>query len=197
MKYGVMISAAVAALLLLGGCETKENRSPQHETSAVQAEGAESGAKTAEPQRVEEKGSAQSTEEKSAAPEESVTQQVSEAAEAVQQKSAEIAESVKEKAEAVTEAVSDAVTKAEGSGDEAEALYKSKCAGCHGAKGEKHALGKSEVLAGQKRELLVQKIRGYKEGTFGGAMKSIMKSQVASLDDAQIEALAGYIATLK
>jgi len=77
-----------------------------------------------------------------------------------------------------------------------EALYK-KCGACHGANGEKKALGKSVAITGWEASKTVEALKGYKDGTYGGAMKGLMKGQVKSLDDAQIEALAKYIQNLK
>jgi len=74
------------------------------------------------------------------------------------------------------------------------ALYK-KCAGCHGAKGEKKALGKSKVISAMSHTELVGALKGYKDGSYGGPMKGLMKGQVAALDDAKIEALATFIAS--
>lgn len=75
-------------------------------------------------------------------------------------------------------------------------IYK-KCAACHGATGEKKALGKSAVIKGWGAEKTVAALKGYKAGTYGGAMKALMKGQVAPLDDKQIEAVAKYIETQK
>jgi len=73
-----------------------------------------------------------------------------------------------------------------------------KCAGCHGADGKTKALGKSPVIAGQTKEALVTKINGYKAGTIDAAgMGNLMKGQVATMDDAAIEAVSTYISTLK
>jgi len=76
------------------------------------------------------------------------------------------------------------------------ALYK-KCAGCHGAKAEKKALGKSKVIQGWGATQVADALKGYKAGSYGGAMKGLMKGQVAALNDAQIDALSAYIAGLK
>nr|WP_321268493.1 c-type cytochrome [uncultured Sulfurimonas sp.] len=76
------------------------------------------------------------------------------------------------------------------------ALYK-KCTACHGANGEKKALGKSKVITGWETSKTVAALKGYKDGSYGGAMKGLMKGQVTSLNDAQIEALAKYIAEQK
>ncbi len=76
------------------------------------------------------------------------------------------------------------------------ALYK-KCAGCHGANGEKAALGKSQVIKGWEESKTVTALKGYKDGTYGGVMKGVMKGQVASLNDEQIESIAKFIATTK
>lgn len=77
-----------------------------------------------------------------------------------------------------------------------EALYKA-CASCHGANGEKAALGKSQIIKGWDETKTVEALKGYKAGTYGGPMKGVMKGQVARLSDADINALAGYISTLK
>jgi cytochrome c len=72
-----------------------------------------------------------------------------------------------------------------------------KCIACHGAKAEKKALGKSQVIAGWPVEKVVAALKGYKDGSYGGPMKGLMKGQVASYDDAKIEAVAKYISGLK
>ncbi len=77
------------------------------------------------------------------------------------------------------------------------ALYK-KCAGCHGAKAEKKALGKSEVIAGWDAAKTEEALKGYKAGTRNvHGMGGLMKGQVASYSDADIKAVAEYIHGLK
>ncbi len=77
------------------------------------------------------------------------------------------------------------------------ALYK-KCAGCHGAKGEKKALGKSAVIGGMDVATLVEDLKEYRAGKRNAhGMGMMMKSQVKSLSDADIQALAEYIHGLK
>jgi cytochrome c len=77
------------------------------------------------------------------------------------------------------------------------ALYQ-KCAACHGAKGEKAALGKSEVIAGWNSAKTLDALKGYKAGTRNTkGMGAIMKGQTASLSDADMKALADYVAGLK
>ncbi len=78
----------------------------------------------------------------------------------------------------------------------ASALYGAStaaCAGCHGANFEKKALGKSKVVKDMSKEEIVKALKGYKDGSYGGAMKGMMKGQVASLSDADIEAIATSI----
>ncbi len=77
------------------------------------------------------------------------------------------------------------------------ALYK-KCAGCHGPKGEKKALGKSEVIQGWDAAKVEEALKGYKAGTRNvHGMGGLMKGQVASMSDADIKAVAEYIHGLK
>ncbi|MBU0720489.1 cytochrome C [bacterium] len=68
-----------------------------------------------------------------------------------------------------------------------------KCAGCHGANGEKSALNKSKVIADMSKADIVAAMNGYKSGTYGGAMKGLMAGQVKSLSDADINAIAEKI----
>ena len=70
------------------------------------------------------------------------------------------------------------------------------CAACHGANGEKAALGKSQIIKGWPVEKTVAALKGYKDGSYGGAMKGVMKGQVARLSDADIQALAEHISKL-
>ena len=67
------------------------------------------------------------------------------------------------------------------------------CAACHGAAGEKPALGKSQIIKGWAVEKTVAALNGYKDGSYGGAMKGVMKGQVARLSDADIQDLATQI----
>ena len=73
------------------------------------------------------------------------------------------------------------------------ALYK-KCAACHGAKAEKKALNKSHIIQGWDVAKIAASLKGYKDGTYGGAMKGLMKGQVTGLSDADMQAMADQIA---
>jgi len=75
-------------------------------------------------------------------------------------------------------------------------LY-NKCMGCHGQNGEKKALNKSAIIKNWDQSKIANALKGYKDGTYGGAMKGVMKSQVATLSQTEIEVLAKYITTLK
>ena len=76
---------------------------------------------------------------------------------------------------------------------QATPLY-TKCVACHGAEGEKAALGKSQIVKGWDEAKIVAALTGYKDGSYGGPMKGLMKGQVTSLSDADIEAIASQIA---
>jgi len=64
------------------------------------------------------------------------------------------------------------------------------CAGCHGANFEKVALGKSKVVKDMTKADIEKALKGYKDGTYGGAMKGVMKGQAAKLSDADIKEIA-------
>jgi len=67
------------------------------------------------------------------------------------------------------------------------------CKGCHGANFEKKALGKSKVVAEMSKADIATALKGYKDGSYGGAMKGMMKGQVAKLDEAAIKAIADEV----
>ena len=64
------------------------------------------------------------------------------------------------------------------------------CAGCHGQYFEKAALGKSKIVKDMPLKDIVKALKGYKAGTYGGAMKQIMVNQVKNLKESDIEALS-------
>lgn len=73
------------------------------------------------------------------------------------------------------------------------ALYASKCLSCHGAKAEKAALGKSQIIATLSEGQIKDALKGYQAGTYGKEMKAVMQGQAKALNDAQIDALAKHI----
>ena len=75
-------------------------------------------------------------------------------------------------------------------------LYKT-CATCHGAKAEKAALNKSQIIAGWSADKIAAALNGYKAGTYGGPLKATMVGQVKNLDADAIAALSKYIEGLK
>lgn len=77
-----------------------------------------------------------------------------------------------------------------------KALF-AKCIACHGASGQMKALGRSEVIKGWSKAKVVTALKGYKDGSYGKMMKGIMKGQVATLNDKQMNELGDYISSLK
>jgi len=76
-------------------------------------------------------------------------------------------------------------------------LYK-KCAGCHGANGEKAALGKSAIISGEAAADTIKKLEGYKAGTLNAhGMGGVMKGQVASYTPEQMKEVSDFIAAMK
>ena len=156
MKRVVVVSF-IAALMLAGCSEKKEQKSATTQTAealhSVASAVASSSSKKSENSSVETK--------------ESIKKVVSETAQAVQTQASDV-----------------------------KALY-AKCAACHGADGKRKALGKSAAIAGMSKEELIKKLQGYKAGTLNQyGMGALMKAQVSSLSQKDMEALAAYIANL-
>lgn len=75
-------------------------------------------------------------------------------------------------------------------------LYK-RCAGCHGQKGDKKALGKSKIIRGWAAADTKKALLGYKNGSYGGPIKALMKSQISTYKLEDIKAVSIYIEGLK
>lgn len=76
-----------------------------------------------------------------------------------------------------------------------ETLFKA-CAGCHGISGEKAALGKSQIIKGWSAAKVAEALNGYKNDTYGGAMKGVMKGQASGLSSEDINIISEYISKL-
>ena len=181
----------IAAALLLAGCSNEGQT--QHKTSeAVQKEASKQQApvETVVGKKPEAKKEQTVAIETHGAKEEADMAKT--AASAVEKKQAEAVAKVEAK---VTQETTKAVKTA--SVTEAASLYKS-CAGCHGTKGEKKALGKSEKIGGWSAAKVEEALKGYKAKTRNvHGMGAVMQGQAAKLSDEEIKALAEYIEKLK
>jgi len=76
-------------------------------------------------------------------------------------------------------------------------VYK-KCIGCHGDKGELSALQKSVLIGGQESNLTIKQLTAYKNGELNQyGLGNIMKLQISTLSDEEINSVAEYIETLE
>jgi len=188
MKKEMLIALSTAAVLVLAGCGNEQKTQMSVSSEAPKAQTQTAATETA---AVSNKS-------------EVVKEAVAPVQERVQKAHEEAKQAVEKIEKKVTGAVEEAKQKVATAADEAKqaapkadgATLFTKCAGCHGAKGEKHALGKSNIIAGQSKADLMKKIHGYQTGSYGGAMKGLMASQVKGLNDAEIDALADYISKL-
>ncbi|PAF53349.1 cytochrome C [Helicobacter sp. 13S00482-2] len=77
-------------------------------------------------------------------------------------------------------------------------IIKTKCQVCHGASMEKQALGKSKIVNTLSTEKIKTDLMGYKAGKLNQyGLGATMWGQIKPLSDADIDALAKYIPTLK
>lgn len=198
-RYFVL--SMVAAALLLSGCsdKTKEkaqetaNSSAQDASKATQEAKAKAAATMEEAKR--QAGEALEDLKKSAQKaSESMQKQTDEAVESAKKMGAEAAEAVEKKAGELKKSLAAQTVAPTKNG---AALF-AKCAGCHGADGKTKALGKSPAIAGLEASKVAEMLKEYKEGKRNAyGMGNLMKGQVASLSDSDIDLLAAYIAGLK
>lgn len=116
------------------------------------------------------------------------------------EKSDEITQVISAEVEKSTNKMEDTInnimSSAKSSDDQGKKLFL-KCSGCHGQKGELvPSIGKSKIIRGWEKVRIIYALKGYQEGTYGGPMKGVMRGQVATLKDNEIEILADYISKL-
>jgi cytochrome c-type protein NapB len=68
------------------------------------------------------------------------------------------------------------------------------CYGCHGKGFERRALGKSNVVADMNATEIEKSLLGYKNDTYGGPMKALMKGQIAKYTDEDIKKISEKVA---
>ncbi len=122
-----------------------------------------------------------------------------EVVESVQETTQKVVQKVQKEAQPVVEEVQkkvEAVVVPSTASVDGEKLYKSTCLACHGMNAEKKALTKSQVIQGWASTKIEDALHGYKNKTYGGAMKTIMEGKAKDLSDDEIKALAGYISKL-
>ena len=189
-----MLSLVAAAVLYTGCGEDTKKDATEATTKAVEstkaaASDAVDATKNMADKAVEAAKEAEAAVEKAA---DKAVEATKEAAEATKEAAVNAVDNAKKTVgTAVSDAVESIVVTA---GKEAYA----KCAGCHGADGKTKALGKSPVIAGQSKEDLMSQLKEYKAGTRNKyGMGTLMKGQVASMDDTTIEAVSIYISKMK
>jgi len=64
------------------------------------------------------------------------------------------------------------------------------CAGCHGKTWNKKALNKSKIVSDMNTTDIVTALTGYKDGSYGGSMASIMKGQITKYTKEELESAA-------
>ena len=63
------------------------------------------------------------------------------------------------------------------------------CIACHGEKLEKPAMGISRIVNQMSKDDIIASIYGYKDGSYGGAMKALMAGVAMKLTQEEIEAI--------
>jgi cytochrome c553 len=178
----------IAVALLFTACGEKTKEATEEATESVTEAVKEDSAKALEAAKAEASEVAEETKEKSEEIAEAAADKAEAAKTAVASEVAETAAAVEEKAEEVAAA---------GTAPEMPAAYDS-CKACHGIDGKTKAMGKSAVIAGQDKAALIASMNEYKAGTRNVAgMGILMKTQVATMSDEDMEAVAEYLSSIK
>ncbi len=80
-----------------------------------------------------------------------------------------------------------------------DSLYKANCATCHGIKGEKSAIGKSQPIHGMASEKIIQSLQEYGSGSKKSALpvaKAIKHKFTTTHTEKEVQEVADYISTL-
>ncbi len=181
----ILISTALVALLFVGCSEDPNKTIDKAATNTKEA--------VAKVQEATKEAS-QSTDEMVEKAQDVTDEVVAKTQEVIEEVKEIAAQTVEKTKKAVNEAAKE-VQAATETVDVGATIYK-KCAGCHGASGEKKALGKSKVIQAWSVAQTTEALNGYKDGSYGGTMKGLMKGQVTGLSDSDIEAVSEYISKL-
>ncbi len=145
------------------------------------------------------------SDQKSEEAQEEISQSIEQIAKVVKEESKNITKSVEKETKKVAQKTVVSIDKAlekpkktieEKVSIDANALF-AKCSSCHGVNGDKKALNKSQIIKGWSVTRLTDAINGYKDGSYGGSMKGVMKPQVNKLSNDEIKALSEHISKLK
>ncbi len=185
-----MISIATVSLLFLGCSDNTKEEVKETTNKAI-----DSVANTTESVKEEATNIAQKVSDKTTEVVQEVTKKTEPIVEEVTTKVKTVAKEVTTSVVEVKEDIKEKIHTATAPSIDGKALFKV-CGSCHGQNGEKKALNASKVIQGWDKEKVEIALKGYKNGTYGGAMKGVMLGQVKNLDDDKISALASYIATL-
>ena len=71
------------------------------------------------------------------------------------------------------------------------------CQGCHGPSGAGNSAAGYPQLAGQFTDYTMKQMRAFKDGSRSNDDREIMRNALKSMNDAELEAVAHYIASLK
>ena len=123
------------------------------------------------------------------------TQIIQDADEAMVVQDADEERAYEDKEDSMDVGVVEDVIVAEGDVEVGAEIYKL-CSTCHGMNAEKSALGKSKIIRGWDANEVSAALNGYIDGSYGGAMKGLMKAQASKLSDEDIEIVSEYISTL-
>lgn len=209
----ILLSSFVAVAIFAGCSESTEAETQKPVAQAEVKVEKEASAESKLVDQVKESTSKITEVVKSASSE--VASKVVEESKQIAEKGTDAAKSISSKAEVVAKELTDEIvnktkeakTSIESSIDnivetkkdtnvasKGKSLYL-KCAGCHGQNGEMKALGKSQVIKGWDKDKVLNALVGYKEGTYGAAMKGVMIAQVSSLSKEDLDVLSEYIAS--
>ena len=183
------LSLLITALLLFSGC-SEEQQPAKKKAEAMTEKAVAPKQDVAPPAAVEASVKpVEKTAEAAAEPvkEKTVAEPVKPVAEAIEAPVEKIVQSEAAKSAEEAAAASPAI--------DGKALF-SRCSGCHGQNAEKSAMNQSAIIKGWEASRTVTALKGYKDGTYGKTMKSLMKNQVSNLSAAEMESLAAYISTL-
>lgn len=203
----ITLFSLIAAAVLFTACGEETKKEAAEATAAVQ----ETASKAAEETKLAAQEAASKTVEATKEAVDVIKTEAVEAAEKTKEAAAEMVQAVTPKATTTEENITTSETTQEVPEAnqtietpnqetkvlEAPAAY-AKCTGCHGQDGKTKALGKSEIIAGQSEANLVASMNEYKAGTRNvSGMGALMKSQMDTVSDEEIKAIAAYISSIK
>lgn len=184
------LSILIVGLFTLVGCDSKEVDNSATIAPKTTIQNTQEAKETSSPKAIEENATNVATSVQETA--NKVSNEVAKTTTELEEQLKKSAEETQVRLEKTMQETQAVLPKADISTQKSAPAKAKACASCHGNEGEKVALGKSKIMNQLTKQEIIDALKGYQNGTYGGSMKAVMLGQVKNLTPEEIEELAQF-----